>query len=272
MATILDKRATIDQELQSVRAPAWRRGFANLLNNEHRLWWSTHKWLVHLLLWLVVLNGLSLLIGLADTYDATNPAPLYDTLVQVFFQVGTLATAVGVVITAQGVIVGEKQLGTAAWVLSKPVARGAFVLAKFVAYAASFLALAIVLPGAIFYGESLLMTGRVPGAAAFLAGIGIMALHTLFYLALTLMLGTLFTSRGPVSGLALGALFAGSLLINLVPPAVLLALPWSLSASAAGLVLGTELPASWPVPVLATALWTVLLLGVALWRFGCEEF
>jgi hypothetical protein len=28
----------------------------------------------------------------------------------------------------------------------------------------------------------------------------------------------------------------------------------------------------WIIPVVATALWTVLFLGVALWQFGREEF
>ena len=143
MATISNVRAAVDQELQAVHEPGWRRGFANLLGNENRMWWGTRKWLVHLLLWLVMLNGLILLIGLTDGPDPNNPLKLYETLVQVLFQVGTLATAIGVVTTAQGAIVREKQLGTAAWVLSKPVSRSAFVLAKFVAYALAFVSLAI---------------------------------------------------------------------------------------------------------------------------------
>ncbi len=108
-----------------------------------------------------MLNGLILLVGLTDGPDLNNPVKLYETLVQVLFQVGTLATAIGVVTTAQGAIVREKQLGTAAWVLSKPASRSAFVLAKFVAYALAFVSLAVLLPGAIFYAESQLLAGQV---------------------------------------------------------------------------------------------------------------
>ena len=219
-----------------------------------------------------MLNGLILLIGLAEGQEANNPVPLYDTLIQVFFQVGALATAIGVVTTAQGAIVREKQLGTAAWVLSKPVARSAFVLAKFVAYAVGFVSLAIVVPSAIFYGESQMLAGQAPELASFLAGVGIMVLHTLFYLALTLLLGTLFSTRGPISGIAMGLLFVGFLPPNLVPQIAMLALPWTLKDSAVGLVLGNELPAVWSIPVVATALWIALFLGMALWRFGREEF
>jgi ABC-2 type transport system permease protein len=106
----------------------------------------------------------------------------------------------------------------------------------------------------------------------FLAGVGIMVIHTLFYLALTLLLGTLFNTRGPISGIAMGVLFIGFLPPNLAPQALLLALPWTLKESAVGLVLGSALPAVWIIPVVATALWTMLFLGVALWRFGREEF
>jgi ABC-2 type transport system permease protein len=272
MATILNVRAGVDRELQAVHEPGWRRGFANLLGNENRMWWGTRKWLVHLLLWLVVLNGLILLVGMTDGQEANNPVPLYTTLIQVFFQVGTLATAIGVVTTAQGAIVREKQLGTAAWVLSKPASRSAFVLAKFVAYTLGFVSLAILLPSAIFYGESQVLAGQVPELAGFLPAVGILGVHTLFYLALALLLGTLFSTRGPISGIAMGVLFVGFLPPNLVPQAARLVLPWSLNGSAIGLVLGSELPAGWAIPLIATVLWTVLFLGVALWRFGREEF
>jgi len=258
--------------LQAVNESGWRRGLANLLQNENRMWWGTRKWLVHLLLWLVVLNGLILLVGLTDGQETNNPFPLYDTLIQVFFSVGALATGIGVVTTAQGAIVREKQLGTAAWILSKPVSRSAFVLAKLVAYALGFLCLAIVLPSAIFYAESLVLAGRAPELAPFLTAVGIMAVHTLFYLALTLLLGTLYDTRGPIGGIAMGVLFAGFLPPNLVPQVAMLALPWTLGKSAVGLVLGSELPAVWIIPVIATALWIALFVGVALWRFGREEF
>jgi ABC-2 type transport system permease protein len=272
MAAMPTTLSAANQELQAVNESGWRRGFANLLRNENRMWWGTRKWLVHLLLWLVVLNGLILLVGLTDGQETNNPVPLYDTLIQVFFSVGALATGIGVVTTAQGAIVREKQLGTAAWILSKPVSRSAFVLAKFAAYAVGFLSLAIVLPSAIFYGESVVLAGRAPDLGSLLAGVGLMALHTLFYLALTLLLGTFYNTRGPIGGIAMGVLFAGFLPPNLVPPAAMLALPWTLGKSAVGLVLGSELPSIWPIPVVATAIWTAVFIGVALWRFGREEF
>jgi hypothetical protein len=48
--------------------------------------------------------------------------------------------------------------------------------------------------------------------------------------------------------------------------------PWPLPDVATGLALGTELPSVWPVPIIATVIWIVVMTAVALWRFGREEF
>ncbi len=182
-----------------------------------------------------------------------------------------MAIAIGVVIAAQGAIVGEKQLGTAAWVLSKPATRHAFVLAKFTTITLGFLVLAIVLPSIIFFGQIMFATGRVPPLGRFLAGGAVMLLHMLFYLALALLVGTFAHSRGPVAGTALGFLFAGLLVPDFLPQSAVV-FPWKLADIAGGLALGGALPATWSISVIATALWTVLFIGVALWRFGREEF
>jgi ABC-2 type transport system permease protein len=99
-----------------------------------------------------------------------------------------------------------------------------------------------------------------------------MVLHLLFYLALTLMLGTLFSTRGPVAGIGLGFLFSGQIVPNFAPEWVTLIFPWKLSELAPALALGGTVPPVWPIPVIATAVWTVVFIGVALWRFGREEF
>jgi ABC-2 type transport system permease protein len=255
--------------LETVEERGWRRGFANLLYKEFSLWWGTRKWLVHLLIWLVLLNGFVLLATLSD---ATSSQQAAQESIEIFFMIGAFAAGIGIVTAAQGAIVAEKQLGTAAWIMSKPASRSAFLLTKLVAIALSFLGLAIALPGAIFYVESLALFGQAPGPALLLAGLGVAALHVLFYLALTLLLGTLFSTRGPVTGIAMGFLFSGLVLPNFLPQSVSLAFPWNLSRVAVGLVQGSELPSIWPIPVIATALWTVLFMAVALWRFAREEF
>ncbi len=52
--------------------------------------------------------------------------------------------AVAVVIIMQGVLVGEKRDGTAAWVMSKPISRPAFILSKVLANSLGVLATMVV--------------------------------------------------------------------------------------------------------------------------------
>jgi hypothetical protein len=86
------------------------------------------------------------------------------------------------------------------------------------------------------------------------------------------MLGTFFSSRGPIAGIGIGFIMTGLLLKSLIPMQVLIVTPWPLGDVAGGLALGSELPSIWPVPIIATALWIVVMTAAALWRFGREEF
>jgi hypothetical protein len=131
---------------------------------------------------------------------------------------------------------------------------------------------AIVIPSIIF-----LITVRVliPAPLAlmpFLAGVAIAALSQLFYLTLTVMLGTFFSSRGPIAGIGIGFIMTGLLLKGFIPFPVLIVTPWPLPDVAGGLALGSELPSIWPLPIIATAFWIVVMSAAALWRFGREEF
>ena len=67
-------------------------------------------------------------------------------------------------------------------------------------------------------------------------------------------------------------MFAGALLPNFLPESVAMLTPWNLSRVAVGLAQGVTMPASWPTPIIATALWAALFVAVALWRFAREEF
>ena len=60
-------------------------------------------------------------------------------------------------------------------------------------------------------------------------------------------------------------------------PALPMIMPWMLPGIALTLALGPQAPEAPPamaamVPVVATALWTVVFTAVAIWRFGREEF
>ncbi len=99
-----------------------------------------------------------------------------------------------------------------------------------------------------------------------------MALHTLFYLTLSLALGTMFNSRAPILGLGLGSALGGAFLGSLFQP-LLYVTPWMLPKVSALVANGQAVPASmlWS-PLAAALLWSVLFVGVALVRLERMEF
>jgi ABC-2 type transport system permease protein len=140
------------------------------------------------------------------------------------------------------------------------------------AYSIAFLVLPLLLTSLVFYAQSQMLWNQMPALPAFLAGWLVMALHMLFYVAFTIILGTLYSSRGPVAAIGLGFLFSGQIFPNFLPALVTMIFPWKLSELAPALALEQPLPPGWPIPVIATAIWTVVFIGMTLWRFGREEF
>ena len=255
--------------LVPVRERARMGGFGNMLRKELGQWWGTRTWWVQILIWVLILNGITTIVALTET---GTPEAVLQEAVQTFLDIAVFAVGIGTIIVAQGAIVGEKQLGTAAWVMSKPASRAAFILAKTLAYAIGYGITAIIIPSAIFI---ITMRQLIPVQLAlmpFIAGVALAALGQLFYLTLTLMLGTFFSSRGPIAGIGIVFIMTGLLLNGFIPFQVLIVTPWPLPDVAAGLALGTELPSVWPVPIIAVAVWIVVMTAVALWRFEREEF
>jgi ABC-2 type transport system permease protein len=211
-------RAGAAAPLQPRKERGWRRGLANLLHAELRAWTGTRTWWLQLLVWLMLLNGLLVvpLVLLRDEFAAQGQAPL-EAAYDMYFTFAALAPAVGAIIMAHGAIITERQLGTAAWVLSKPVSRSAFVLAKFTAAAAGLLVTAAVVPGMVAYAVLSLEAGGALPAAAFASGAALAALAVLFYLALTILLGTLLRARGAVLALPLVLLFGADLAVGAWP-------------------------------------------------------
>ena len=132
--------------LQPVKERGWRRGFANLLRKENGEWWHTRRWWLQSLLWLLIINGI-LAVGLwvVPVMDPADTSDTSDNL-GIFIQLMALFPMFAVIVITQDAVIGEKQSGTAAWILSAPVSRSAFILAKLVANGIGFLV--TIVPGA----------------------------------------------------------------------------------------------------------------------------
>ncbi len=259
-----------DSTLVLVTERGWRRGLNNLLDNEFGLWWRTRRWWTQALIWTVLIGFLLGTVVFQGNADEATATMVYSIFAGVF-------PSVAVIITMQSALVGEKASGTAAWVLSKPASRPAFILAKLVANGLSVLVTMVVIPGLVAYAVMSIALGNPLNPLLFLAGMGVIWLELLWYMALTLMLGAFLNSRGAVIGIAIALLGLQQFVVGLVPQLKFF-LPWTLTAPVSGnnevvvsLLLQGKPVAAFLPQVIFVFLEAVLFVVLAVWRFSKEE-
>jgi len=257
-----------------VLGAGWTRGLGNVLRGELKSWFSTRRWWVQILIWAASVNLIYFIVALTNS----NGNASMDTTLMLFNIFMGLAGPIGVSILMQTVVVGEKRSGTAAWVLSKPVSRAAFIVAKLIANGTGIVVTMILAQGLIAYLISTCMLGFSLSVPGFLAGLGAHFVNILFYLTLTLMLGTIFEHTGPVIGISISFLFVQNIAMSFFPGLVRY-IPWTLAIPANGaanpsiamnLIAGIAVPSFMPLYVSLAAI--VLFVGLALWIFQREEF
>jgi ABC-2 type transport system permease protein len=137
------------------------------------------------------------------------PPTVQDALFQYVKNVSQIGVLLAVLL-AMGAVAREKERGTAAMVLSKPVSRTHFLLGKFVALTLIF-GLCLILAGlACYYYTIVLFKGT--GGASFVEMNLLLALFIEFYLAVTLLGSTITRSQVMAGGLGLGAVFVVAIL------------------------------------------------------------
>ncbi len=249
----------------------WRQGLKNLLNAGLKRWWTTNTWWVQSLTWtgitLMLLSGF--VIGAADEVAFSSYL--------VFGLVIGLFAPIAVVIITQDAIVGEKQSGTAAWILSKPVTPIAFILSKFISNLLGMLCTMVLIPGAAGYILIGVLTGVFPQPGGFLAGLAVLALNITFFLTLSLMLGALFDHPAAVIAIPLGFQFGQQFVLGALGKAAVF-MPWALSlpineeshSVVEALMAGMPVP-SWG-PVILVGILTILCFVISVVKFADQEF
>jgi ABC-type transport system involved in multi-copper enzyme maturation permease subunit len=259
------------------RTRGWRMGLGSMLSKELAAWWKTRRGWVQCLVALVVLNG-----GLALNLNSNKGPNAVQNATMALIITAGLWVPLAAVSLAQDAILGEKHSGTAAWVLSKPLRRPAYVLAKLMADGLGMFVAWAALPGVGVYFQ---LAGAADGYFTPLRIAGVLGLHylnLLFFLTLGLMLATFFNSRGPVLGISLVLAWSGPMPFISDPVQKYASwlyeiLPWKLlidfkSNQALAMYLANGRPLPTVTPIIATALWCVLFTAVAIWRMGREEF
>ncbi len=270
---------------RTVNERGWRAGLWNLARKENRDWWSTRTWLIQSLVWLVILNGLTLgvvlmssdpqILAEADPATAALLADKTTVPLDKFFQIAGMALALGVVVLAQDEIIGERRSGTAAWVLSKPVSRSGLVLSKLLGNMPGILLVMVMLPGIVTYLMVSVYRGSPLPVVGFLLGLAALFLYLLVFLALTIMLGIISSSRGLMLGVPLVIILGFQIYMMFLSPLYDF-LPQALTQDEGGkesvslaLEMGHPLPSF--VPIVANVAWIVSFAAISIWRFNKEE-
>lgn len=256
-------------EAEATERTTGMRGFANLAGKEARAWTGTRALWLQPVVWLTILVGPLVLplYLMRDLFEAETTGVLA-AATEMFFGLAALAPAIGAVILMQGSVIGERQLGTAAWVLSKPVGRTAFLLAKLVAHGAALLIAALVLPGLVAYLLLSLENGAPLPAISFAFGLAVAGLNVSFYLVLTLALGAVSDVRAVVLAVPLALMLGGDVILGLAPGLAQIT-PWILTRFTTLAARGEALPTY--LPLVATVVWAAAFMAIGIWRFGRED-
>jgi len=270
--------ANASGQFQLVEEKGWRRGLGNLLQGEYSSWFKSSRWWKHLLLWFSIVNVMMIFMIIASAHAAKTGEAGPPVLVMhgIF---GGMFVAFGVMIIMQRVLVSEKRSGTAAWVLSKPVTRTAFVVSRLIINSIAILLTAVIVPGVILY-VTLGLFSAIGWLSpfGFIAALLMVSLHTFFWITLVLMMGTLSESSSVVIAVPMALFFIFWMGTGMVPgliyisPLLLIFSPEPEQMNALSVSFMTGTPVfSW-LPLISTVVFCTIFIAVAIRRFNRQEF
>ena len=190
-----------------------------------------------------------------DEIAALVPPPGVSTVVEEYIQNVTQFGVILTLLMAMGTVAREKDKGTAALMLVKPLPRGILIAAKFVALGLTFGVSLVVAAAACYYYTMVLFEALDIGG--WLALNGLLFVFLLTYVALTLFFSTLTSSQVVAGGLAFGAWMLLSVIGAL--PKIGEFLPGQLTVWAASLIDGGD--AAWPALAVSVGLIVAALAG-----------
>jgi ABC-2 type transport system permease protein len=189
--------------------------------------------------------------GLSDIIPA---ATVNDAVIQYIKNMSQFGILLALLMS-MGSVAQEKEKGTAAMILTRPVSRGTFLMAKFAALRLTFfVGITLAALGCWYY--TWLLFEALP-VLPFLWMNILMLVNFMVYVAMTLFCSTLLRSQTGAAGLAFGGLIL--LAILGVFPKIAKFLPGRLFDWGLGMVLGTG-HSAWPALWVSLGLITVFML------------
>lgn len=191
-----------------------------------------------------------------EQFAALIPPPTAADAVGQYVKNSTQFAVILALLVTMGAVAVEKDKGTAALMLVKPLSRLSFLLAKFVALGVTF-AVGIALAALACYYYTLLLFAALD-VPAWLALNGLLLVFVLVYVALTLLSSTVSRSQVVAGGLGFGWI----LLLSLVGaiPQVGDVMPGALVSWGSRLVLG-DAETAWPALAVSVGLIVAALAG-----------
>jgi ABC-2 type transport system permease protein len=186
-----------------------------------------------------------------EAYAGMIPEPTINDAVAQYIKNITQFGILLALVFSMGAMVIEKDKGTAAMILSKPMPHGSFLLAKFFALALTF-SIAVVIAGLAAYYYTYFLFGEL-NILNWLGVNALIVLYILVYVAITLLYSTLTRTQYAAIGLSFGTLIVFGILGSL--PGFGANLPDALISNASNLMNGNPIT-SW------TGLWVSLGLIV----------
>lgn len=177
-----------------------------------------------------------------------------DAVIQLTKNVGQFGVVIAILVT-MGAVAAEKERGTAAFILTKPVTRAAFVVAKVVAIG-TLLALALAVAGALAWAYTAILFEPLP-VAGFAGAVALLWLSLAVFAAITFLASVVAPSGIVAGGIGFGAFVLAGILSVL--PGVGAYLPTSLWGAADLLAVGIV-----PDPLVGPVLFNVALIAAAI--------
>ena len=273
---------TMDISLKQKAGNRWWRGFWQILKGELSRWFGTRRWIVQIVIYgLLIIPTVLLILDKPDTRIVGDGQIITVNHraegIEFFNAVQGIVGVVGVTILMEGAILGEKRSGVSAWMLSKPVSRSAYLVAKLVGNSIGVFVCIILSQGAIAFMIFNNKLAQPPNLGTMVIAMLPQMINLFFYLSLTTMLASIFNHRGIVIAIPILPLFTDELLVASITPETLTILskilPFGLTtgyneqfpAIAKSIMMGTQ-PYSLE-PLYWISVISFLFIGIALYAF-----
>lgn len=201
----------------------------------------------------------------AAAIEALIPAPTYlyayGQWAKNLSQIGLFA----LIIIYGGLVSSERKSGTAVLVLTKPVSRTAFIVAKALVHGA-FLTATVVIGTLLTWGLTRLVFGTAPPGPLFSSALAWLAFGLLF-LALMTLLSVLLSSQAGAAGIGIGVY--ALLAIAGLSESLVLYTPVGLTTAPSLLAAGEPFHLLWPL--LSAIALSVALVAASAWLFTRQE-